>query len=167
MTEYYIGLGSNLGDREKMLREAVLALQRCDDITVKAVSSVYETPPWGKTDQESFLNAAMKIESNLDPEDTLQVCLAVEIALGRVRHEKWGARTIDVDLLCSPTVQKDTILLKLPHPYLTERSFVLIPLKEIEPELIIKGRPIDEWLQERPDVETIRKLPDIILWEGK
>ena len=158
MTEYYIGIGSNMGNREQMLRKAVETLRKCDGIVIKVVSSIYETPPWGKTNQASFLNAVLKIESELDPEDTLQTCLAVEIALGRVRHEKWGARTIDVDLLCSPTVEKDTVLLKLPHPYMTQRAFVLVPLHEIAPGLVVKGQTIEEWMHVLHDIDTIKFL---------
>jgi len=165
VTEYYIGIGSNMGNREYMLRKAVETLRKCDGIVIKSLSSIYETPPWGKINQASFLNAALKIESELDPEDTLRTCLAVEIALGRVRHEKWGARTIDLDLLCSPAIEMETVLLTLPHPYMTQRAFVLVPLHEIAPGLMVKGRTIEAWMSELNDVDTIKFLAPMELQE--
>jgi 2-amino-4-hydroxy-6-hydroxymethyldihydropteridine diphosphokinase len=136
-------------------------------VSVTAVSSLYKTPPWGKTDQPDFLNGAALIETDLDGPALLRVCQHIETSLGRVRHEKWGARTIDIDLVYSPDVTYDTDVLKLPHPYMTERAFVLIPVRDIAPELIINGKAIGMWLQGLDDIETIQKYAEPVDWFRK
>lgn len=146
MDTYYIGLGSNMGDSMATISEAVYQLGQLPQVKLRAVSSLYETPPWGKTDQDTFVNAVAVIETSMAPETLLTACLNIEALLGRIRHEKWGARTIDLDLLYSPTRVVQTTNLILPHPYITDRAFVLVPLKEVAPELILFGRPIDEYL---------------------
>ncbi len=112
------------------------------------MSSLYITAPWGKTDQEAFINQVIEIETELSPLDLLHVLQEIEIKLGRLRNEKWGPRIIDLDILL---YGQETIKLKeltVPHPYMLERLFVLIPLQEIEPELIF------------PDGTKIREVLD-------
>lgn len=157
MAEFYLSIGANLGDREATLRRAVSLLDAEPDISVAAVSPFYETPPWGNEDQPPFINGAVVVKTKLTGPELLERCLAVERRLGRVRHEKWGARTIDIDLVYSPDERYQTETLTLPHPYLTQRAFVLIPLRDLVPDLILFGRPIDDWLAQLPDTDAIRK----------
>ena len=141
----YLSLGANLGNREETLREAVKRLGAAEGVSVTAVSSVYETEPWGKTDQPRFLNLAAAIRTTLTPEELLALTQSIENALGRVRHERWGARTIDIDVLCFEGVERNTPELTLPHPYMTERAFVLVPLAEIAPALKVRGKTVEAW----------------------
>jgi 2-amino-4-hydroxy-6-hydroxymethyldihydropteridine diphosphokinase len=132
----YLGLGSNLGDRESHLREAIGDLRE-HDVRVVAVSSLYETEPVGEiADQPDFLNAAIRIRTALDPEELLDVCKAIEAEHGRAfggpRH---GPRPIDIDLLLLGDVEMSTDRLTLPHPEVTSRRFVLMPLLELDPHL--------------------------------
>ena len=131
----YIGIGSNLGDREENLKKALQLMER-KGIKIKAISSFYETSPWGRTDQPGFLNAAVKAETGLSPENLLNVLLEVEKEMGRVRGEKWGPRIIDLDILLFNGEVFDSPGLKIPHPYMHEREFVLVPLSEIAPDLV-------------------------------
>ena len=141
----YLSLGANLGNREETLREAVRRLAAADGVKTLAVSSLYETEPWGKKDQPSFLNIAVSLQTTLSPEELLALTQAVETELGRVRHERWGPRTIDVDILHVEGVERNSPTLTLPHPYMTERAFVLVPLAEIAPALAVKGKTVEAW----------------------
>lgn len=127
----YIGLGSNLYDREALLRSAIQLLGEQPGIQVEQCSSLYETDPVGFTDQPPFLNMAVRLTTYLTPEQLLDVCLSIEHALGRVRNIRWGPRTIDLDLLLYAEIALDTPRVILPHPRMQERLFVLIPLLEI------------------------------------
>lgn len=99
-------------------------------------STVYETAPWGKTDQANFLNQGLQVESSLQPDELLRSCIGIEKKLGRIRHEKWGARTIDIDIIYFNHEIIDTETLTIPHPRMTERRFVLTPIAEIAPNFI-------------------------------
>ncbi len=131
MTIAYIGLGSNLGDRAAMLAAAIDALAAHTSVT--AVSSVYQTAPWGRRDQPTFLNCCVAIETSLAASDLLAVLMEVEMWLGRVREERWGPRTIDLDLLLFGDEVIASADLSVPHPRLAERAFDLVPLAEIAP----------------------------------
>jgi 2-amino-4-hydroxy-6-hydroxymethyldihydropteridine diphosphokinase len=131
----YLGLGSNVGDREGNLLQAVRMLDERDGIIVTAVSKVYETDPVGYLDQPSFLNMACSIATSLPPASLLQTVLAVEQRLGRVRTVRWGPRTIDIDILLYNELELDTPELTLPHPRLMERPFVLVPLRDVMPDM--------------------------------
>lgn len=156
---FYLSLGANLGDRLGTLKRAVAMLENDPDITVTAVSPWYETPPWGKTDQPGFINGAAAVETMLSGEELLQRCLAIEQQLGRVRHETWGARTIDIDLICSPDEACRSESLTLPHPYAAVRAFVLVPLRDIAPDLLLEGKPLNYWLKQvSADVLAIQTL---------
>lgn len=158
----YLSLGANLGQREQTIRRALELLGAEEHIQVVAISSMYETPPWGKLDQPAFINAAAQIETTLEPLELLHTCQKIEKALGRVRHEHWGARTIDLDLLY--IIQDGEILhiqnaeLNIPHPYMEERSFVLVPLAEISPELILaSGMSVEQARDRLADKDEIKK----------
>jgi 2-amino-4-hydroxy-6-hydroxymethyldihydropteridine diphosphokinase len=142
----YLSLGSNLGDRAGTLRAAVARLGGLPETRVVAASAMVETPPWGKTDQPAFLNMAVALETELSPEALLAATQRIETDFGRVRGEHWGPRTLDIDLLVYEGETRDTPALRLPHPYLTQRRFVLAPLAEIAPELRVAGKTVREWL---------------------
>lgn len=127
----YLGLGSNIGDRERRLIEAVAELNGTDGIEVAAVSSLYETDPVGLVDQPPFINMAARIVTSHGPLELLGIVLALERRLGRVRTIRWGPRTIDIDLLLFDERVMDTPELTLPHPRMHERAFVMIPLLEV------------------------------------
>lgn len=138
----YLGLGSNLGDRAFYLREAISALAG-PSIKIKAISRIYETEPWGVMDQPLYWNQVLEIETTLEPLQLLHYCQGIELQLGRERNVHWGSRTIDIDLLFYDNVVSETEELKLPHPLLEEREFVLAPLREIAPNLVLpSGRLI-------------------------
>jgi 2-amino-4-hydroxy-6-hydroxymethyldihydropteridine diphosphokinase len=160
----YLGLGSNVGDRESHLRRAIEDL-RAHGIEVEAVSSLYETEPVGEIlDQPDFLNAAVRIGTSLEPEQLLDVCKAIEAEHGRAfggpRH---GPRPIDIDLLLLGDIEMSTDRLTLPHPEVTSRRFVLLPLLELDPELRLPDgtelRAALEGLGEAQRAERVGPLP--------
>jgi 2-amino-4-hydroxy-6-hydroxymethyldihydropteridine diphosphokinase len=141
MTRAYIGLGSNLGDRERMLWSALHMLAFNPEVDVVAVSSFRETNPVGFRDQPAFLNAAAAVETELGPRELLGLLLDVERELGRTREgPRFGPRTIDLDLLLYGDEVVDEPGLTVPHPRLHERAFVLEPLAELDPDLAVPGR---------------------------
>jgi 2-amino-4-hydroxy-6-hydroxymethyldihydropteridine diphosphokinase len=148
MTEYYIALGANLGNRRETLQQALALLDKIEGIKVAAVSSFYETAPWGKINQPAFINGAAKLITNRLPEDLLDCCMEIERKLGRVRHEKWGPRTIDIDLLYSPGLRVQTTKLTLPHPLMFQRAFVLEPLAEIAGDIVYKNKTFAQYRDE-------------------
>ena len=133
MAVAYVGLGSNLGDRRAMLDGAVAELGNTPGVRVLRVSSVHETEPVGPP-QPRYLNAVAEVETSLAPRALLDRLLAVETRFGRVRGERWGPRTIDLDLLLHGGLVIDEPGLSVPHPRMTERAFVLAPLCELVPE---------------------------------
>jgi 2-amino-4-hydroxy-6-hydroxymethyldihydropteridine diphosphokinase len=140
----YLGLGSNLGDRSENLRRAVALLGARDGVAVVRTSSVYETAPVGPS-QPDFLNAVAEVDTTLSPRDLLEACLGVEEEMGRVRRERWGPRVIDVDLLLYGDERVDEPDLVVPHPRMHERAFVLVPLAELAPDVVLPdGRTIGE-----------------------
>jgi 2-amino-4-hydroxy-6-hydroxymethyldihydropteridine diphosphokinase len=156
----YLGLGSNVGDREAHLR-AALRLLREHEVVVDATSSLYETEPVGEIlDQPDFLNAAARVSTDLEPEALLDLCKAIEIEQGRMmgapRH---GPRPLDVDLLLMGDLQLDTKRLTLPHPEVTSRRFVLVPLLELDPELTLPdGTRLDEALEKLGEGERVERV---------
>jgi 2-amino-4-hydroxy-6-hydroxymethyldihydropteridine diphosphokinase len=132
MTRAFLSLGSNLGDRRKQLAEAVGSLGS----SVRAVSPVYETDPVGGPDQGRFLNLVVELDSDLAPRELLAVCHRLESAAGRVRQERWGPRSLDVDIIWVEGVTVDDPDLQIPHPRMHERRFVLAPLADLAPELV-------------------------------
>lgn len=135
-TNAFLGLGSNLGDKKEYLDMAIEALIAHDHVVLKEQSKYIETEPYGVTDQPEFLNAVVKIETYLSPFELLELCQSLEEKAGRKRLRKWGERTLDVDILLYGNQVLYTEALKIPHPELHKRSFVLEPLCEIEPYFI-------------------------------
>lgn len=131
MTVAYLSIGTNIGEREQNLKDAVRILIANEAITVTAVSSIYETAAVGFTEQADFLNIAVALETNLDAFELLAYCQKIENDLGRVREFRWGPRIIDLDILLYNSEQYDTENLIIPHPRMYERAFVLVPLEEI------------------------------------
>lgn len=136
MTTAYIGLGSNMGDRKSNLDDALRLLDEADGVRVVKASSYLETEPVGYVEQGLFLNAAAEVETELPPEGLLAVCHEIENRLGRIRTVRWGPRTIDLDILLYGDMVIDSESLKVPHPLMHEREFVLGPLNEIAPDAL-------------------------------
>ena len=139
MTRAYVGLGANLGPREVTLLRAADLLAAADGVEVVAVSQLRETEPVGLVEQPPFLNGAVAIDTSLPPRALLDLLLEIERSLGRVRGERWGPRTIDLDLLAYGDERVEEEGLHVPHPRLHERRFALEPLAELDPELEIPG----------------------------
>ena len=144
----FLGLGSNLGEREKFLNQAVRELTLVRETKVVWASSVYETDPVGKTDQPKFLNAAVEIETGLDPKQLYAEAKAIEHRIGRTKTERWGPREIDIDVLLYDGVVSSDADVTVPHPEMERRRFVLVPLKELAPDLVhpINGMTMEELL---------------------
>jgi len=160
MAEAFVALGGNVGDVRSTFRRAIALL--CDGSAVRltARSSDYRTPPWGVTDQPPFVNAVVGMTTSLSPHELLARAEQCERALGRdrTRERRWGARSIDIDLLAYDDLVLNDPDLILPHPHLFERAFVLVPLAEIGPERVIAGVRVRDAL-ERVDTSGIEKLP--------
>ncbi|MFD9866822.1 2-amino-4-hydroxy-6-hydroxymethyldihydropteridine diphosphokinase [Streptomyces niveus] len=164
-----ISLGSNLGNRLETLQGAIDALEDTPGLRVKAVSPVYETEPWGVEpgSQPSYFNAIVVVKTTLPPSSLLERAQAVEEAFDRVRVERWGPRTIDVDIVAYADVVSDDPVLTLPHPRAHQRAFVLVPWLDVEPEALLAGRgTVSELLsviEQRgvePRVDLELRLPD-------
>jgi 2-amino-4-hydroxy-6-hydroxymethyldihydropteridine diphosphokinase len=138
----YVGLGANLGDREDTIRRAVALVDELAGVAVVRVSSLRETEPWGPVDQPRYLNGAVAVETDVPPRELLDALLDVERRLGRARddEERWGPRTIDLDLLLYGDLVLDEPGLDVPHPRLHERRFALEPLAELAPDALVPGR---------------------------
>ena len=134
MSTAYLGLGSNQGDRLAFLRAAVEGLRAEKDVTVVAASGVYRSAPVGFSDQPEFLNAVVVIDTALTPRRLLEVTRRIEDSSGRLRRERWGPRTLDVDILLIDGIEVDEPELAVPHPRLTDRRFALEPLLEVDPD---------------------------------
>lgn len=151
-----LSLGANLGDPRAQLADALRALDEDPVVSVVAVSSVYETAPLGKTDQPAFVNVAALVDTKVQPEGLLARTQAVEDALGRVRVERWGPRTVDIDLICAGEATLNTPGLTLPHPRAHERAFVLVPWLELDADATLRGRPLAELVASLPDQDVRR-----------
>lgn len=132
----YLSLGSNIGNRLDYLRKSVQLLQKTGSIRVNKVSSIYETDPVGYVDQAAFLNIVVEIQTQLTPHELLKKCNEIEEELGRTREVRWGPRTVDLDILLYNEENVKTENLIIPHPRMTERGFVLVPLVELNPDLV-------------------------------
>lgn len=133
MSRSYLSLGSNMGDRLDMLRQATRSLRDNQEIEILRISSLYETDPVGFTEQDPFLNMVVHLETDLAPLALLEVCQEIERKLERKRELRWGPRTIDLDILLYDDERLETERLTVPHPRMHERAFVLIPLLELDP----------------------------------
>jgi 2-amino-4-hydroxy-6-hydroxymethyldihydropteridine diphosphokinase len=154
----YLSLGSNMGDRKKLLLKGIELLSRYSGISIEKVSPIYETDPVGFTDQPLFLNLAIKLKTSLSPQELLSKMHEVEKELDRQRVQKWGPRTIDLDILLYNSVSIQTEALEIPHPRMLERAFVLVPLSEIAPDNVYpdKGISLKRVLCEQRDKEGVR-----------
>ncbi len=162
MHKAYLGLGGNLGDRRWHLAEAVRRLHSPPQLQVRASSSVYESVAVGNTVQPDFLNLVVQVETTYSPKELLAEGLRIETELGRVRRERWGPRTVDIDVLLYDGMSLVDDALTLPHPRMKERSFVLIPLAEIAPDLLI-GTESVQALAIKLDQTGLRKV-DCLEW---
>ncbi len=156
MAKAALSLGGNIGDAAATIADALATLD-AEGVRVVARSSYYRTRPWGKTDQPDFTNVSAVVETTLPPLELLATCLDVERRLGRVRHERWGPRVIDIDLIAYDGVSMSTETLTLPHRHAHERGFVLIPLAEIAPDLLVGDKTVAE-LAARFAADPIERL---------
>jgi len=143
-----LGLGGNIGDPVAAMSSALQMLEQHPDCRVTRVSRLYKTPPWGKTDQEWFFNAAAEVETTLPPVALLGLALGIEHVNRRVRAERWGPRTLDIDILDFGGLVIRSEQLTIPHPRMTERGFVLMPLADFAPDFIVQGKTVRDWLGE-------------------
>ena len=134
-----IGIGTNIGDRALNIRNAVEALDLLPDVKVLRCASIYETDPWGYTEQQSFYNTVVEIETSKSPEMLLGACLGIEAGMGRVREFKNGPRVIDLDLLVVENYKNSSHHITVPHSLIGERDFVLVPLKELYADMNVLG----------------------------
>ena len=148
MTTAILGLGGNIGDPRAQMAAAIASLTIGPSIQLEAVSALYRTPPWGKTDQPAFLNAAIRVKTELAARALLDTILAVEHQLGRDRGERWGPRSVDIDILLYGATALDEPGLHIPHPRLHERAFALAPLVDVMPDAEFGGRRAADWLAE-------------------
>ena len=161
MAAVFLGLGSNLGDKEANIREALGRLARHPNVRLEQVSSLYETAPIGFTEQPDFVNAVVLIETRLSPVDLLHAVLGIENDMGRVRNRHWGPRVIDIDLLLFNNTEMDTPELTLPHPRMMERAFVMAPLAEIAPDLELPGGRKPQDVLEDLKGQRVRRLAEV------
>ena len=142
----FLGLGSNLGDRHAYLARAAKAIQGLPDVRAVWVSGVYECDPWGKAEQPKFLNAAMEVETPLTPADLLKRLKRIEVGAGRISTEHWGPRELDIDILLYDGVVAEEPEVRVPHQELENRRFVLVPLREIAPDVVhpVSGMTMEE-----------------------
>jgi len=153
----FISLGSNIGSRKEYIDNAIDLINNSAEVRVLKKSSYYETKPVGYKEQDLFINVCIMVETSLLPMKLLVKFQEIEKKLKSNKLFRWGPRTIDIDILLYGDAEIDNAVLKLPHPRMTERQFVLIPLKEIEPDLLIKGRTIDDYLSKLEN-QGVRKL---------
>lgn len=140
-TDAYVALGSNLGDSRATFAGAIEALGALPGSHLAGCSRIYRTPPWGRTDQPDFLNAVVRLHTSLAPHALLDALMAIECRFGRMRDgERWGPRTLDLDLLHMDGVALDDSRLTLSHPRVAERAFVLLPLADLAPDLVLPGQ---------------------------
>ncbi|WP_371931951.1 2-amino-4-hydroxy-6-hydroxymethyldihydropteridine diphosphokinase [Mesobacillus subterraneus] len=152
-----------MGDRFGYLTQAIILLEKYENIAVVKTSSVYETDPVGYTDQDQFLNMVIQVKTSLEPIELLDTCLEIELKLGRKREVKWGPRTLDLDILLYNNENVETEKLTIPHPRMSERAFVILPLLEMDPNLMLPTmkEPLKNCLLSIPDREGVR------IWKQK
>lgn|SRR5690625_965313 len=161
----FVGLGSNIEPREENLNRALQLIEENDDVTIVKRSSIYETEPVDYTEQDKFLNMVIKLKTSMKNLELLQFLQEVETTLGRKREEEIekGPRTIDLDILLFNNENRDLDVLRIPHPRMHERAFVLVPLSEIAPDQVMptSGRRIDELLEQLPEKE----IEEVVLYK--
>lgn len=160
LSTIYIGLGSNLGNKKENIQQALKLLNEMEGISVIKVSSFYETEPVGYEDQDWFINAVAQIETLLSPQELLKIFKDIEQKLGREQSLRWGPRKIDLDILFYDDIIYKTDDLEIPHPRLHERAFVLVPLAEIDKELMhpVYNKSIGDLLSELDTTKKVAKI---------
>ncbi len=158
MKKAVIGIGTNIGDRQANIKNAIFSLGLIPQMRILRQASIYETAPWGYTEQRSFYNTVVEIESPYSPEAVLGMCLGVEAGMGRERGIKNGPRIIDLDLLVFEGCESSTEELCLPHKFIGERDFVLIPLKELYDDMNILGFSYMESYENILKISTAKKI---------
>ncbi|ABB15673.1 2-amino-4-hydroxy-6-hydroxymethyldihydropteridine diphosphokinase [Carboxydothermus hydrogenoformans] len=157
----YIGIGTNLGKKEENIKTALKEIKSLPDTRINKVAALYETEPWGYAEQDWFLNTVCEIETALTPESLLEALLQIENKMGRVRSIRYGPRVIDLDLLWYEGEKRQEEKLTLPHPRITERAFVVLPLLELWPEAEINGvvlKSIAEKLRQEQGIKKFKNL---------
>lgn len=149
MSKAYLSIGSNLGDRLLFLQEAVRSLRTHPAVSCVEKSALYRSSPWGVTDQGEFYNAVLGVETTLSPQALLAVCQEIEQQAGRVRLRHWGERTLDLDILFYDALSLFEPQLKIPHPYVQARLFVLIPLLDVVDSCL--HAQVVQWISACPD----------------
>lgn len=153
MTIAYLGLGSNKGERISYLLRAKAEIEKIGDTKILRQSSVYETEPWGNTDQDEYLNSVIEIETSLDPGTLLKELKSIEQRLGRSESKKWAEREIDIDLLFYGDVVLHNEIMRVPHPQIENRNFVLVPMNELSPDFVhpVLKKTVSQLLKETDD----------------
>ena len=159
--EVLIGLGGNIGNPLDAMRSALQTLDQHPKCKVERASSVWKTPPWGVTDQPDFLNACAAVLTTLEPRAFLDLCLSIEKDLKRIRDQRWGPRSIDIDILFFDDRMISEEGLNVPHPRIADRAFVLVPLAEIAPDAKISGTSIAQ-LAAKADVSGMSRLDGVL-----
>ena len=156
-----IGIGTNIGNRAENIRNAVEALNLLPDVKVLRCASIYETDPWGYTEQQSFYNTVVEVETVKSPEMLLGACLGIEAGMGRVREFKNGPRVIDLDLLVFENYKNDSQHITVPHPLIGKRDFVLVPLKELYDDMTVLGYSYINQYENIVEKSTAKKVEKI------
>ncbi len=156
-----IGIGTNIGNRAENIRNAVEALDLLPDVKVLRCASIYETDPWGYTEQQSFYNTVVEVETSKSPEMLLGACLGIEAGMGRVREFKNGPRVIDLDLLVFENYENGSTHITVPHSLMGERDFVLVPLKELYDDMNILGYSYINQYENVVEKSTAKKVEKI------
>jgi len=156
-----IGIGTNIGDRIENIRNAVDALDLLPDVKVLRCASIYETAPWGFTEQQSFYNTVVEVETTKTSEMLLGACLGIEAGMGRVREFKYGPRVIDLDLLIVEGYVNNSPDITVPHPLIGERDFVLVPLKELYDDMNVLGFSYIDKYENIVEKSTAKKVEKI------
>lgn len=158
-----LGLGSNLGDRRAFLADAIETIEATPGVTVVAVSPVVESSPVGGPPQQDYLNAVVVVDTILEPDALLELAQRCENQAERERQERWGPRTLDVDVLAYGELSTDDPVLALPHPRALERAFVLVPWATVDPHFVVAGRSVADWAAD-VDASGVRSAHPV--WEG-
>ena len=164
MTLAYLGLGGNVGDVVASMSGALQRLDQHENITVKNVSDVFRTPPWGMEDQDWFHNACASLTTSLQSIELLEECLKIERIYKRERDIRWGPRTLDIDILLFGDETVSLPRLSIPHPRMQERAFVMRPLQQIAPDVLVGGKKPEHWLGLLADDSELEALSKCEFW---
>lgn len=164
MRRVWVGVGGNIGDPAASVREAIARLAAAPEFAGGRASPLYETAPWGKTDQPWFVNAVVELETEASPRLVLDRLFAIENEMGRVRRERWGPRVIDLDYLLDETESSAEPVLYLPHPEVENRAFVIVPLADLRPDLVLpSGDTVRERAAALAAEQPLRRLDGVTI----